>query len=251
MNAEARSQTAGQENRAGNHEVHEVMARFAHELRNYLGTIRNATRILHAGLPVSDVSLVLIERQIEQMTRLVDDLLDVSRIRTGRLHLHCDRIDLCRVVSHSVRTVKFTMQQRNHCMTTSLPDTPLWVQGDAGRLEQVFVNLLINAAKYTDAGGRVDVSVTQEANEAVTRIRDSGVGISADVLPQVFDLYMQANPSSRSGGLGLGLPLVRSLVERHGGRVAAASGGAGRGSEFTVRLPIAVEPRIEAAAGLS
>jgi signal transduction histidine kinase len=237
---EHRSGRAGEEIGAGIHQSHDVMARFSHELRNYLHAIRNATRVLRTSSSGRDATdaCVLIERQVEQMTRLVDDLLDVSRIRTGRLYLHCERIDLCTVVSHSLQTVKFIMQERNHRITTSFPDAPLWLQGDADRLQQVFVNLLINAAKYTDAGGDVDVSVKQEANEAVARIRDSGVGIAADVLAQVFDLYVQVNPSSRSGGLGLGLPLVRSLVERHGGRVTAASAGVGQGSEFTVHLPV-------------
>jgi signal transduction histidine kinase len=234
------SRWASEEIAAGNHQRDEAMALVSHELRNHLGAIRNATQVLRGGSSASAATSarVLIERQVEQMTRLVDDLLDVSQIRNGRLRLRPDRVDLCAIVRNSAQTVMFIMQQHSHRMTTSLPDTPLWLHGDADRLEQVFMNLLINAAKYTDAGGDVEISVKQEANEAIARVRDTGIGIAADVLPQVFDLYVQADPSSRGGGLGLGLPLVRSLVESHGGRVTAASAGPGQGSELTIRLPI-------------
>ena len=185
----------------------------------------------------------MIERQVEQMTRLAEDLLDSSRVRTGQLNLRSERVDLRAVVAHAVQTIEFTMQQQNHQMTTSFPETPIWLQADAARLEQVFVNLLSNAAKYTDTGGSVELHVTREMSQAIVRIRDSGIGISPEVLPHVFDLFVQADPSSRRGnsGLGIGLALVRNLVERHGGFVTAASAGLGHGSEFTIRLPIPVE----------
>lgn len=181
---------------------------------------------------------LLILRQVEQMTQLVDDLLDVSRVHAGRLDLHRDRIDLCVVIAHALHAVEFAMQQREHRLTAWLPETPVWMRGDEARLEQVFVNLLMNSAKYTPVGGEVSVSVRREDEQAVVVIRDNGIGISADLLPQVFDLYVQAHPSSRHGGLGLGLPLARSLVDCHGGSITAASDGVGRGSEFTVRLPV-------------
>jgi signal transduction histidine kinase len=125
-------------------------------------------------------------------------------------------------------------------MTTAFPDAPVWLQADPARLEQVFVNLLLNAAKYTEAGGNVGLSVERQEGEAVVRISDTGIGIAPDILPRVFDLFVQANPSSprTDAGLGIGLALVRSLVECHGGRVTAASGGPLHGSEFTVRLPM-------------
>jgi two-component system CheB/CheR fusion protein len=135
------------------------------------------------------------------------------------------------------------MQQRSHRMTTLLPDAPVWLQADPARLEQVLVNLLLNAAKYTDSGGHIGLAVEQEKGEAVVRIRDTGIGIDPDVLPHVFDFFVQADPSSpcADAGLGIGLALVRSLVERHGGHVTVASAGTGRGSGFTVRLPTPAE----------
>jgi signal transduction histidine kinase len=222
------------------HRSHEVMAKFSHELRNSLSALRSAVHVLRIGpskSPVQEKAQILAERQITQMTRLVDDLLDASRMHNGRMQLRRDRVDLCVIIGYAVQAVECRMRQRGHQMTVSFPDAPVWLSGDASRLEQVFVNLLINAAKYTDIGGQVRLSVKQEGNKAVVQIRDSGVGIAADMLPKVFDLYVQANPSSRDGGLGLGLPLVRSLVEGHGGSVTADSDGVGKGSEFTVHLP--------------
>ena len=224
----------------------EFMTVFSHELRNSLGAIRSATRILNiepsAGLPAVKAR-AMIERQVEQMTRLVEDLLDVSRARSGQLRLRCERIDLRAVVARAVQTIEFTMQQQNQKMTTSFPEAPIWLWADATRLEQVFVNLLTNAAKYTDAEGNVKLSMDREKGEAIVRISDSGIGIAPEFLPHVFDLFVQADPSSRRGsaGLGIGLALVRNLIERHGGLVTVASAGLGHGSEFTVRLPVPVE----------
>lgn len=219
----------------------DFLATLSHELRNSLGVIRNASQVLRTEVSASAAQAtarLTIERQIRQMTRLVDDLLDVSRIRTGKLQLEWEPIELCRVIGQAREAVQFLMQQRSHRVTVSIPERGLWLQGDPLRLEQVFVNLLTNAAKYTDPGGEVRVSVTEEGREAVVRILDTGIGIAADVLPHVFDLYLQVKSSARNPGLGLGLPLVRSLVERHGGRVSVSSAGLGRGSEFTVRLPL-------------
>jgi signal transduction histidine kinase len=237
-----RGQELGTEN--GRH--NEFITVFSHELRNSLSAIGSATHILRmetsAG-PAAVKARALIERQVGQMTRLVEDLLDVSRVRSGHLRLQCERIDLCAVAAHAAQTVEFAMQQRNHRMTTAFPEAPVWLQADPTRLEQVFVNLLFNAAKYTEAGGEVELSVEREQDEATVRIRDTGIGIAPDVLPHVFDLFVQANPSSRraDAGLGVGLALVRSLVECHGGRVTAASAGLRHGSEFTVRLPMSAE----------
>ena len=143
----------------------------------------------------------------------------------------------------AIETVESDLTARNHTLINSLPGLPIWLKCDPAQLEQVLVNLLVNAAKYTDDGGTVSLSVSKEDNEAIVRIRDSGIGIAADVLPCVFNLFMQADHSSRraEAGLGIGLALVRRLVELHGGSVTAASAGLGQGSEFTVRLPIYAE----------
>lgn len=236
----------GQELGAENGRNNEFMTVFSHELRNSLCAVRFAVGILRmekSARPAALKARMLIERQVAQMTRLVDDLLDVSRLRHGQLTLQRKRVDLCVVVSHAAQTVAFTMQERNHRMSASLPNAPLLLQTDPGRLEQVFVNLLSNAAKYTNPGGRIWLSAEREQGEAVVRIRDTGIGIDSNALPHVFELFVQADPSSRRAdpGSGIGLALVRSLVERHGGRVGAASPGRGKGSEFTVRLPIAAE----------
>lgn len=223
----------------------DVLAQFSHELRNFLGIIRSATHILKGGAVKNvahEEARLLIDRQVVQMTRIVDDMLDVARLRKGGLQLNCARIDICVVVARAMRAVEYVMRQREHHMTVSYPEQPLWLRGDEARLEQVFVNLLLNSAKYTDVGGDVELSITREGDEALVVIRDTGIGITANVLPRVFDLYVQGNPSSRDGGLGLGLPLVRALIESHGGRVTAASEGVGRGSEFCVRLPAFRQP---------
>jgi signal transduction histidine kinase len=236
----------GQELGAQNGQNNEFMTVLSHELRNSLCAVRFAVGILRmekSARPAALKARMLIERQVAQMTRLVDDLLDVSRLRHGQLTLQRKRVDLCVVVTHAAQTVAFTMQERNHRMSASLPDAPLLLQADAGRLEQVFVNLLSNAAKYTNPGGRIWLSAEREQGEAVVRIRDTGIGIAPNALPHVFELFVQADPSSRRAdpGSGIGLALVRSLVERHGGRVGATSPGRGKGSEFTVRLPITAE----------
>jgi signal transduction histidine kinase len=218
----------------------DVLAQFSHELRNYLGIVRNAMHILKTGTienVAHEEARLLIDRQVVQMTRIVDDLLDVTRMRRGGLQLNCARIDICVVAARAMHAVESVMQQREHRMTVSSPESPQWLNGDESRLEQVFVNLLLNAAKYTEVGGEIGLSITREDDEAVIAVRDTGIGIAANVLPRVFDLYVRGNPSLRDGGLGLGLPLVRALVESHGGRVTAASDGIGRGSEFCVRLP--------------
>jgi signal transduction histidine kinase len=220
----------------------EFMTIFSHELRNSLGAIRSAAWILRKESPGTSAAVKageLIERQIAQMTRLVEDLLDVSRMRRGQLTLQCARVDLCAITANAARTVAFIMQERHHRLTTSVPDAPVWVHADAERLEQVVVNLLLNAAKYTEPGGHIELGAVSDAGEAIIRVRDNGIGIESKALPLVFELFSQANPLSRDakGGLGIGLALVRNLVEHHGGHVSAVSAGLGRGSEFSIRLP--------------
>jgi signal transduction histidine kinase len=223
----------------------EFLAVLSHELRGPLGSIQNAFRVLggqNVEAPARQRAQALIERQLRRMTRLIEDLLDVSRITHGHLRLDRDRIDLCVVMQDVIETLESEIRGRNQQLTTELPEGPVWLQGDAGRLEQVFVNLLANASKYTDDGGELAVRVHAHDSQVVVRVRDSGIGIKPEVLPRIFDLFKQADeaaPRSKAG-LGIGLALVRSLVELHGGRVAAASAGAGQGSEFAVCLPMAL-----------
>ncbi len=183
------------------------------------------------------------------MVRLVDDLLDVSRITRGKVKLKTEPLDAAAVVAAAVETSRPLIDARGHSLTVALPPEPLWVTADPARLAPVLANLLNNAAKYTDRGGRIHLSAEREGGEAVFRVRDTGVGIAADMLPQVFDLFTQVDRSlDRSeGGLGIGLTLVSRLVEMHGGTVQALSAGPGRGSEFVVRLPALPAPPVGAA----
>jgi signal transduction histidine kinase len=220
----------------------EFLALLGHELRNPLGAIRNASRLMQSGQgdgPARQRAHALIERQVRIMMRLVDDLLEVSRIRNGHLYLQCERTDLCAVVRDAIETLESQVRERHQQLSVALAAGPVWVHADPRRLEQVFVNLLANASQYTDPGGGIAVSMDVRGGDATVRVQDTGIGISPEVLPHVFDLYSQAdraNPRSRAG-LGVGLALVRKLVESHGGEASAVSAGLGQGSEFTVRLP--------------
>jgi signal transduction histidine kinase len=227
---------------AVNRRKDESLAMISHELRSPLAAIQNALRLLSGkvgeGLAPQRAQ-ALIERQVRRMTLLVDDLLDVSRVTHGRMHLRCERIDIRVVVSNAIETLESDINERNHHLTTAVPDGPVWLQADPMRLEQVFVNLLANASRYTDAGGKLAVWVHTRDDQAVIRIRDTGIGIAPEALPHIFDLFRQADAAAAysKSGLGVGLALVRNLVEVHGGSVTAASAGIGQGSEFTVRLP--------------
>src|ERR1700681_4785443 len=220
----------------------EFLAMLSHELRSPLAAIQNAVRLLSSQTgetPPRQRTQALIERQVRRMTQLVDDLLDVSRISHGRLHLKRERIDLRVVVSNAIETLELDINERHQQLITALPDAPVWLQADPRRLEQVFVNLLANASRYTDSGGELAVWVDTRDGQAVVGVRDSGIGMAPDALTHIFDLFKQADevaPRSRSG-LGIGLALVRKLVELHEGSLTAASAGVGQGSEFTVRLP--------------
>lgn len=226
----------------------EFLAMLAHELRNPLAPIRNAVQILRLiGTSESraDKAHDVIDRQVGQLVRLVDDLLDISRVSRGRITLQREIIDLRDVARHALDTSQPLLSARGHAVQLSLSREPVRVLGDAGRLAQVLANLLNNAAKYTDAGGRVEVAVTQE-EEAVFTVRDNGRGLDALDQGRVFEMFYQAERDlERSeGGLGLGLALVKSLVELHGGTVRAQSPGRGLGSVFSVRLPLAGVPAV-------
>jgi PAS domain S-box-containing protein len=220
----------------------EFLAMLAHELRNPLAPIRDAAQVLRLRGP-QDPDLErcrdVIDRQVGHLTRLVDDLLDVSRISQGKVVLQKGAVELATAVAHAVEACRPLIESRRQELTVTLSLSPLWLEADRTRLVQVVTNLLNNAAKYTPEGGHVWLTAEREGCEVVVRVRDDGVGISPDLLPSVFDLFTQGKPSLREaqGGLGVGLTLVKSLVELHGGRVEARSEGLGKGSEFVVRLP--------------
>ncbi|MBA3493553.1 MAG: HAMP domain-containing histidine kinase [Gammaproteobacteria bacterium] len=221
----------------------EFLAMLAHELRNPLAPIRYAVQVLQltgSREPTLQWCRDVIDRQVQHMVRLVDDLLDVSRITRGRITLQKEPLDLATIVAGAVETSRPLIDEHNHELVISVPPEPVRVEGDLTRLSQVISTLLSNAAKYTDNGGRIWLTAERSGSEAIVRVRDAGTGITADVVPYVFDLFFQADRSlDRSpGGLGVGLSIVRSLVEMHGGRVEAFSEGRGRGSEFVVRLPV-------------
>ena len=221
----------------------EFIATLAHELRNPLAPLRNGLQVMKvAGSNGETIEQcrAMMERQLTQLVRLVDDLMDVSRINNGTMDLRLERIAISAVIESAVETSCPLIDARRHQLSVVLPSEPLFVDGDFTRLAQVVANLLNNAAKYTEPGGQIAITVESQNSQVVMRVRDSGVGIPASMLPSIFDMFMQVeHPLSRTqGGLGIGLTLAQRLVEMHGGSIAVTSDGAGKGSEFTVRLPL-------------
>lgn len=227
----------------------EFMATLAHELRNPLAALQNGLelqRLLGGENSELEESRVMMVRQVQQMIRLVDDLLDLSRLRRYKLRLKPVPLDVRDVVSAAVAACRSIIDAAGHQLNLSLPSNPLTVNADADRLCQVFTNLLNNAAKYTERGGKIDVELTRQGSDCLVSVRDNGMGIPADQLPGIFELFTQVDKSVEQsrGGLGIGLALVRSIVELHGGSVEAHSEGAGMGSEFVVRLPLMISPAV-------
>jgi PAS domain S-box-containing protein len=224
----------------------QFLAMLAHELRNPLAPIRNAAFVLAQGAAGDRAvgAAEVIGRQVGHMTRLVDDLLDVSRVRQGKIRLHKEPVELAEVIEHAIENSRPLLEARMQELVELLPDEPVWLQADAVRLAQVLANLLNNAAKYTDERGRITVSALRQGQEVSVCVRDNGVGIAPEMLPKVFDLFTQVESARHrsQGGLGIGLTLVRDLVRLHGGTVEAHSDGLGKGSEFVVRLPALKEP---------
>jgi signal transduction histidine kinase len=217
----------------------EFLALLAHELRTPLGTLLNVVRILHGGRsnpPAIARGAELMERQVRHMSRLIDDLLEVSRIRQGKLELHKELMDLTAVVRDAVEATRPGREEKGQQLEVAMPVGKILLQADPTRLEQILVNLLTNASRYSGEGGCIWLTVERDEKEVIVRVRDNGLGISADLLPYVFDLHVQAENGSH-GGMGIGLSLVRDLVQMHGGSVTASSTGRGQGSEFVVRLP--------------
>lgn len=232
--------------RESDHRKNEFLAMLAHELRNPLAPVRNAVQILQLkGPPIPELQWArdVIDRQVHQMTRLVDDLMDVSRISRGKIELKREQIGLAEVVARAVETSRPLIDERGHEFVVTLPPQPIYVDADPTRLSQVLANLLNNAAKYTERGGRIDLTALAQGNEVAVSIKDSGIGIPRDKLPSVFEMFSQLQPAvERSqGGLGIGLSLTKRLVEMHGGTVEARSEGPTKGSEFIVRLPAALQ----------
>ena len=236
----------------------EFLAMLAHELRNPLAAIHNAVQVLtFRSRDPEEIGRTreLMERQLRHLVRLVDDLLDVSRITSGKIRLHRTPVDLAEVVSTAVEISRPLIEARGHRLTVRLAEAPLRMEADADRLAQVLANLLNNAAKYTEPGGRIDLVAEPAQGEVCLCVRDTGIGIAPEMLPRVFELFSQAESSAdrRQGGLGVGLTLARQLVGMHGGTIEARSAGHHQGTEIVVRLPslpaAAVEEPRRASAG--
>jgi signal transduction histidine kinase len=220
----------------------EFMATLSHELRNPLAAIRMGVQVMRE-LPLDDPGVVwareMIARHLEQLSSLVGDLSDVSRINLGKFDLSMEMVDLASIASVALESSRPMLTQRGHNVTIELPATSVWVRGDTVRLIQVISNLLDNAGKYTDSGGQLGLSVSRTGGQATVTVRDNGIGIPPEMLDRVFDPFLQLEGcvERSAGGLGIGLTLVKRLVDMHGGSVEAASEGTGRGSRFTLRLP--------------
>jgi CheY-like chemotaxis protein len=222
----------------------EFLATLSHELRNPLAPIRNALELLrrpNIDAATRERALAITERQVQQLVRLTDDLLDVSRITRNKIELRCDRIDLRNAISSAVETVAPLSNAAGHVLAVDLPSTPLWVYADLTRLAQAFANILNNAVKFTDRGGHISVDAAIDGREAVITLSDTGIGIDPAALPAIFDMFVQIDqgPRRTHSGLGIGLALAKRLVELHDGRLEARSEGPGAGTTFVVRLPIA------------
>ncbi len=230
----------------------EFLAVLAHELRNPLAPIRNAVEIMRrSALPDPQLawSRDVIERQVKHLTRLVDDLLDVSRITRGNINLSREPVAVTTIVARAIETIQPLIAEQRHELTVDVPDESLEVEGDLTRLTQVLGNLLNNAAKYTDPGGFIAVNVRRVSTDVEIRVRDNGIGIPPELLPRLFQLFTQVDGAAHraQGGLGIGLALVRQLIQMHGGSVTAYSQGSGQGSEFLIRLPLRVRAYRDAA----
>jgi PAS domain S-box-containing protein len=225
----------------------EFLAVLSHELRNPLAPIRMAVGMLHRIDPPEPKLQELrdtIERQTVQLTRLLDDLLDVSRIASGKIAIGKECVSLSLAITSAVEAVRPLIDLHGHELRVNAPAEPIYIQGDVARLSQIIANLLNNAAKYTEKGSRIEMTVAREGGEAVIRVKDPGIGISPDQIPRIFEMFAQVDPTLErgQGGLGVGLALTKTLVELHGGRIEAKSAGLGKGSEFIVRLPALPAP---------
>jgi signal transduction histidine kinase len=221
----------------------DFIAIVAHELRNPLAPIRNALHVLRQNGPLDETTAwchAVLERQVGQMTRLLDDLLDVSRLSRGQLQLRMAPMSLGVAIDHAVETARPAIEAGRHTLNVTLPPTPLHVEGDVTRLAQVFCNVLINAAKYTPSGGHITLTVQSHDGQAIVRVADSGIGIAPEDVPRIFQIFGQVKSAldRAQDGQGIGLALAKGLIEMHGGSIEAHSAGPGKGSEFVMRLPL-------------
>jgi len=233
--------------REGDRRKDEFLAMLGHELRNPLAPVLNAVQVMRAlssDHPALRRAQDVVERQIHSLTRLVDDLLDVSRITRGKIELRQAPVELADVIRNAIETNRPLMESQRHELSITVPPDAVWLYADATRLEQVLANLLNNAAKYTTPGGKIWLSAVREGDQALVRVRDTGIGIAPELLPKVFDIFVQEERSldRTQGGLGLGLTLVKNLAQMHGGSVEVHSDGPGKGSEFVLRLPVPARP---------
>ncbi len=231
----------------------DFLAMLAHELRNPLAPIRTAVDLLRRQDRLDREKIrwatELVDRQAQQLTRMVDDLLDVSRLTRGKITLQPEPIELTTILHRAIETSRPLIDAQGHHLSVSLPKEPVWLRADVARLSQVVTNLLNNAAKYTNEGGHIWLSAERQGDDAVIRVRDSGIGISSELMPRLFEPFTQGKSSGEGrlhSGLGLGLAVVRKLVEMHGGSVRASSAGVGHGSEFVVTLPLLSEEQPQA-----
>ncbi len=230
--------------READHRKDKFLATLAHELRNPLAPIRNALHVMRLAdnePQVVEQARLMMDRQLGQMVRLIDDLLDVSRISTGKLDLRKERVELATVLNNAVDTARPIIEAAGHQLIIDMAPEPIYLDADPIRLAQVFANLLNNSAKYTDRGGRIWLTAERRGDELVVSVRDTGIGIPPEALSAVFEMFTQLNPAlgKSQGGLGIGLMLVKQLLAMHGGQVEALSAGVGKGAEFTVRMPVA------------
>jgi PAS domain S-box-containing protein len=228
----------------------EFLAMLSHELRNPLAPILNSIHVLRQSESQDDAivqSSTTIERQVIHLKRLVDDLIDVARVTSGKIQIRKDLVRLGEILDRAIEDIEPTLTERQHELTVSIAPEPIWVEADPTRLEQILVNLLSNAAKYTEPGGHIALLAQVVDEEAEIRVSDDGIGIDPGLLPNVFNLFTQADDSldRAQGGLGIGLTLTKTLVEMHGGTIVAVSDGLGKGSAFVVRLPVTTAPESE------
>jgi len=224
------------------HRKDEFLATLAHELRNPLAPIRNALAVMKMSKDqkLREQSEDIITRQLDHMIHLVDDLMDISRITQGKIELRKESVKLNDILRHAIETAEPLIKEREHTLEASLPEKDIWLNADFSRISQIFSNLLNNAAKYTDVGGHIQLSLEQTKDYATINISDNGIGISSDMLSRIFEIFSQVDSSLErtQGGLGIGLTLVKSLVEMHGGTIEASSAGLHKGSKFVVKLPV-------------